>query len=88
MKVLGFLIVVLVASSVPVNAGCGRPEVAESFSRFCSRVAFGLFDSVCAELCSISVMTESGFGSTLGVSGRTSRVSSGSAVLAWTSSKS
>ena len=29
MNVFGFFIVVLVASSVPVNAGCGRPEVAD-----------------------------------------------------------
>src|SRR3954462_3916589 len=54
----GRLMVVLVASSVPVNAGCGRPETALSFSRDCSRVAFGLLERTCAVLRSISFMIE------------------------------
>ena len=87
-KVFGFLIVVLVANSVPVNAGCGRPEVAESVMRFCSRVAFGLLERVCALVASISFMTELAFASTCGLSGRTSRVSSGNATLACTSCNS
>src|SRR4030095_12530766 len=54
-KVFGFLIEVLVASSVPLRAGCGRPDTAESFSNDCSCVAFGLLESACAVLRSISL---------------------------------
>ena len=72
-KVFGRLIVVLVASSVPVNAGCGRPEIAESLKSDCSRVAFGLFERVCAVVRSISFMTEfTSVCSTFGLSGKTS----------------
>src|SRR5947199_1165814 len=83
-QVFGLLIVVLVASSVPLNAGCGRPETAALLSNDCSRVPLGLFGSVCAVERSISVRTEftSGGCSTFALSGKTSRVSSGIASLA------
>src|SRR6059058_4679247 len=80
---------VLVASSVPLRAGCGRPETAESFNNDCSWVAFGFFESVCAVLRSISFNIDvAGAGSTLGLSGKTSCVSSGIAVVACTSCNS
>src|ERR1700693_4518326 len=82
-QVFGRLIIVLVASWSPVSAGCGRPETAVSLSNDCSCVAFGLWERVWAVVRSISLSTEFTFGcSTFGLSGKTSRVSSGIAVLA------
>src|SRR5256885_14211987 len=85
-NVFGRLMLVLVASSVPLRAGWGRPETADSFNNDCSWVAFGFFESVCAVLRSISFSIDvAGAGSTLGLSGQTSSVSSGIAVVACTS---
>ena len=89
LKLFGRLIVVLVASSVPVIAGCGRPESATSLSSDCSRFAFGVFSSDCAVVRSISLITEFKFVcSTFGLSGKTSRVSSGMAAVECTSCNS
>ncbi len=82
LKTFGFLIDVLVASSVPVSAGWGRPETSELFNKVCSRVAFGLLERICAVLRSISLMIELALGSTFGLSGRTLLVSSGIWVVA------
>src|SRR6266478_3695706 len=57
-KVFGRLMIVLVASSVPLSAGWGRPEAELSFKTDCSRVAFGFVERVCAALRSISFITE------------------------------
>src|ERR1041385_9529966 len=66
-KVLGRLIAVLVASSVPLRAGCGRPETELLLSNDCSCTAFGSFSSDCAVERSISLSTELTSGcSTLG----------------------
>src|SRR5438874_2350757 len=57
-NVFGRLIAVLVASAVPLRAGCGRPDVELLFSKDCSCNAFGSFSSVCAVERSISLSTE------------------------------
>jgi len=77
------------ASSVPLNAGCGRPDTELLLSNDCSWVAFALLGGVCAVERSISVSTESMSGwSTFGWLGKTSRTSSGIAALAWMSCNS
>ena len=58
LSLFGFLIVVLVASSVPVSAGCGRPESATLFKSDCSRFPLGVFSSDWAVVRSISLITE------------------------------
>src|SRR5216117_1710426 len=66
-KGFGRLIAVLVASSVPLRAGCGRPEVELLLSRDCSCSAVGSFERVCAVERSISLSTDLTSGcSTLG----------------------
>src|SRR6266705_2359277 len=47
-KVFGRLIAVLVASSVPLRAGCGRPDVELLLSKDCSCSALGSFERLCA----------------------------------------
>ena len=57
-KVFGRLIAVLVANSVPLRAGCGRPDTELLFSNDCSCTALGSLERVCAVDCSISFRTE------------------------------
>src|SRR5436309_15032630 len=65
-NVFGRLMFVLVASSIPLSAGCGRPETAELFNNDCAWVAMGFLESVCAVLRAISFNIDvAGAGSTL-----------------------
>ena len=89
LNVLGRLIVVLVASSVPVIAGCGRPESGKELSADCVLCASVVLPSDCAVVRSMSLITEFKLVcSTCGLSGSTSFVSSGMAAVARTSCKS
>src|SRR5439155_19410187 len=82
-KVFGRLMIVLVASSVPLGAGCGRPETELSFRSDCSWVASGFVERVCAVLRSVSFITEATSAwSTFGLSGKALLMSSGIAVVA------
>src|SRR6266566_9975607 len=57
-NVFGRLIAVLVASSVPLRAGCGRPDVELLLSKDCSCNEFESFARLCAVERSISLSTE------------------------------